>query len=439
VRAVLTILAKDLRLRVRDKSALVVGVLAPFGLAFILNLVTGGLDEDFSASYGVVDHDGGEVAAGFVQVVEGLSREIDVDVETGLDEATARDRVDGGGLDAVFVIPEGFSAAVEDVSAPATELQVIGDVDSPIATEVARSVAQGYAARIDAVRLSVTLAVTNALGETVRDQAGPGSQAPTAEGSGEEAAAGAPGPGQPAPGEPGAGEPGGPATEPVDVAALVEEASQQAAPVQVTPHDTSNRQLDATTYLMAGMAVLFVFFLVQFGVTGLLEEQQEGTMARLLAAPIPRLAVPLAKALTSLVLAVVALATLALGSTVLMGADWGPPAAVAALILAVSLAAVSLVGVVAGVAKTAQQANNAQSIIALVLGMLGGSLFPVSLTGGFVARLSVITPHHWFLEGLGEASAGGLADALPAVGALLLFTVVVGSVGAVLLARKAGA
>jgi len=224
-----------------------------------------------------------------------------------------------------------------------------------------------------------------------------------------------------------------------DAAELAAQARRQAPPVRLAQLPAGDRQLDTTTYLSAGLAVLFSFFLVQFGVRGLLEERQAGTMARLLAAPIPRLAIPLAKALTSVVLGVVALVVLAVASTVLMGADWGDPAAVLVLIVAVVLAAVSIMGVVAGVAKTPDAAGNAQSVVALVLGMLGGSFFPVSQGEGLLTRLSALTPHHWFLLGLGEASAGGLADVLRPAGVLLLFAVVVGTAGAVLLARETAA
>lgn len=384
MRPALTILAKDLRLRVRDRSAFVVGIAAPFGLAFILNLVTGGFGDEFSASYGVVDQDGGEVATGFTEAVEGLGD--DFEVTTGLDQDAARRDVDDGELDAVFVIPEGFSG---DVTSPdaAAELRVIGSVDSPIGTSIARAVAEGFTARLEATRLSVGVAADS-----------PGQQ------------------------------------ETIDE--LVESAQQQEPPVAVGEATATSRQLDGTTYLMAGMAVFFVFFMVQFGVIGLLEERQAGTLTRLLAAPIPRAAVTLAKALTSLVLGIVSLTVLAVASTVVMGADWGPPLAVAVLVVAVTLAAVSLVGVVAGLVKTAEQAGGVQSVIATVLGMLGGSFFPVSQGGGLLERVSALTPHYWFLRGLGEAQADGLAGALPAVGALLVFALVVGGAGAVLLQRK---
>ena len=86
-----------------------------------------------------------------------------------------------------------------------------------------------------------------------------------------------------------------------------EEAAAQGPSYQITTVDTEVRQLDATTYFSAGMAVFFLFFTVQFGVIGLLEEQRDGTMARLLAAPIRRTSVITAKALLSSWLGIISL------------------------------------------------------------------------------------------------------------------------------------
>jgi ABC-2 type transport system permease protein len=380
--AVLTILAKDLRLRLRDRSALIVGIVTPFGLALLLNLILGGVD-DFSARFAVVDDDRGEIATAFVEATQHLGD--DIEVTTGLSEAEARDRVDDGRLDAAFVVPPGFTNRV--VGQQPAELQVVGNAEADIAVQVARGVAERFAAQLDAVRLAVATASP-------------------------------------------------PATPPDGE--LVDAARDEPPPVELTAVTASERQLDSSTYRIAGLAALFVFFLVQYGVLGLLEERQAGTMARLLVAPIPRWSVTAAKALVSVVLGVVALAVLAVASTLAMGADWGDPVAAAALILALVLAAVSITGLVAGLADTAEQAGNVQSVIAVVLGLLGGAMFPVSQGEGLLARLSVVTPHHWFLRGLGDARVGGLADALPSVGALVGFAVVMGTAGAVLLRFRTG-
>lgn len=414
MRSALIIAGKDLRLRLRDRSAFVVGIGAPFLLAFILNGVVGGAfdTDELSISFGVVDQDGGEVAATFVDVLESMDV-VDIDLTTGLGLDQARREVDGGDLDAAFVIPAGFSravsspggamAAAEDAGDAADaagdpEIRVVGDVDATISTQIATAIAEGFADRVDAVRLSVATATAAGGGPTD-----------------------------------GADSPAG--TDGLDIDALADAAAEQPLPVRVDDLAADERELDPTTYLIAGMSVLFLFFLVQFGVTGLLDERREGTLPRLLAAPIPRPAIPLAKAMTSVALGAISLTVLVVGSTQVMGADWGDPAAVVLLGAAVVLAATSIMGVVAAVARTPEQAGNAQAVIAMVLAVVGGSFFPVSQAGGVLRTLARLTPHHWFLRGLGEASAGGLDAALPALAALLAFAVVVGAVGVVFLPR----
>jgi ABC-2 type transport system permease protein len=383
-RATFLITRKDLRLRVRDRSAFILGILAPFALAFVLNLVIGDAD-DFTADYAVVDLDGGQIASAFTDVVEGLADQTGIDVRTDVAEADVERLVDDDELDAAFVIPEGFSDAA--ASPDPLDIRVVGNVDSQIATQIATSVAERFTANLSAVRLSVLAA----------------------------APAGA---------------------SPAELAALAEAAQETADPVVVGTIESANRQLDASTYLMAGMAVFFVFFLVQFGVTGLLDEREQGTLARLLAAPVPRLSIPLAKMLTSVVLGLIAMSVLAVASTLLLGADWGNPAGVALLILGVVLAAAGIMAVVAGVANTAEQAGNVQAIIAVILGMIGGSFFQVAQGEGFLSRLAVITPHHWFLRGLGDLSGGGVGAVLPALAALLVFAAATGAIGLVSLNRK---
>jgi ABC-2 type transport system permease protein len=381
-RAVVTILAKDLRLRVRDRSAFVIGVVAPLVLAVILSQVIGDLrDGELDATIAVVDDDGGPVAAvlpGIVDEVPGVA------VETGLDAAEARDMVDDAEVDAAIVVPAGFSASVvEPNRTDPLELVVIGNADAELSTEVARAIARRYAAGIDAAHLAVRLVAPDGSG-------GPG---------------------------------------------LFADAAQRPNPVVLDALPAGDRELDSTTYLMAGLGVLFLFFLVQFGVMGLLEERSNGTLTRLLAAPIHAMAIPVAKALTSVVLGLVGMTTLAVVSSVFLGADWGDPVAAAVLVAAVVLAAVSIVTLVVGLARTAEQAASIQSVIALVLALIGGSFFPIARGEGLLSHLAVVTPHHWFLRGLGDAQVGGVGEVVGPVLALLGFAVVAGGAGALLLAR----
>jgi ABC-2 type transport system permease protein len=191
-----------------------------------------------------------------------------------------------------------------------------------------------------------------------------------------------------------------------------------------------------TSRLMAGMAIMFVFFTVGFGVTTLLEEKENGTLARLLAAPIPRNAILGAKALVSYTLGVLATMILFITAAVLMDAEWGSWLGVLALVLTACLTAVALMAIVAGVAKRAEGAGAVQSIIAVGLALLGGSWFPVS-GEGVLGMLARVTPHFWFLEGLEDlAGASSWTVIWPSVVALAIIAIVAGIPAAMLLRRK---
>ena len=118
-------------------------------------------------------------------------------------------------------------------------------------------------------------------------------------------------------------------------------------------------------------------------------------------------------------LGVMSMAVLVVVTTLLpfMEADWGNSFGVAILIVAGTLAAMGVMMLVAAFARTAETAGSIQAVIAFVLGMLGGAFFPISQVGGFLGVLSQLTPHAWFLRGLGDlAGGGGPVDVLPEAG-----------------------
>jgi ABC-2 type transport system permease protein len=200
---------------------------------------------------------------------------------------------------------------------------------------------------------------------------------------------------------------------------------------------TATRQLDGTTYFAAGMAVFFLFFTVQFGVLGLLEEEREGTLQRLQAAPIGRASIVLGKALLAVVLGIISMTVLVVSTQLLIGATWGAPLGVALLVIAGVLAAVGIMGLVAAMAKTPEGAGNLGAIIAVILGMLGGVFFQLGSGDDFLSRLTFITPHAWFMEGLANLADGASwTAALPAVGAIMVFAAVTGVISWVLLRRR---
>jgi ABC-2 type transport system permease protein len=178
------------------------------------------------------------------------------------------------------------------------------------------------------------------------------------------------------------------------------------------------------------MAVLFVFFAAQFGVVGLLAERRNGTLARMLASPVAPSTILFGKVLVSFVLAAVSMGVVVLATTQLMGASWGDPVAVTALVLATAAAATGIATLVVGFARTEEQAGGAIAIVAMSLAVLGGSFFPLSQAPESLVALSVITPHAWFLRGVGDLAAGGGIDTvLTPLAILLAVAAVTGGLG----------
>lgn len=388
--AALRIAGKDLRLRVRDRSAFTIGLIAPLALAFVFNLLLGGAlsGQGPDLSYGLVDLDQSQTSQSFGQVLKSMAEDDVFEFAEYPTEAAARVAVEEGEISAFYLVPSGFGG---DIATGSPTITVVGDVDSPNATHIAVSIAEQFAAGVEAGRLAV---VTAAQIEGV---------APTPEFI------------------------GGLSTDPAS-AAFTFRLDDVAASV---------RQLDASTYFAAGMAVFFMFFTVQYGVIGMIDEERQGTMARLLAAPIARGSILLGKGILSFVLGVGSMLALVVATSFIMGAEWGPVLGVLTLVLAGAAAAVGITAVPGAFARTAEGAENLGAIVAVVLGLLGGVFFPLGQGDDMLARASLLTPHAWFLRGLGEISGGASwTAALPAAAVLLGFALVFGSIAAFVFSRR---
>ena len=68
MKAAIIIAAKDLRQRLRDRSAIIMGIVAPFALAAIFSLLLPS-SQGFHTDYAVVDLDHGSVSALFTEQV----------------------------------------------------------------------------------------------------------------------------------------------------------------------------------------------------------------------------------------------------------------------------------------------------------------------------------------------------------------------------------
>jgi ABC-2 type transport system permease protein len=385
MRAALLIAAKDLRQRLRDRSAIILAVVAPFGLAAIFSMLLGGVDQPLELRYAHADLDRTEISSGLREgPLAGIEAAGFAAVSSVDDREAARAAVDAGDVQAAIVVPAGFAQAV--TSGARAELEVIGSIDAGLATDILRSLAESYVAELHGIRLAVALG----LAET----------------------------GQ---------------SSPAVAAEMAQRATATEVPIGVADIEADSRRMTSTTFFAASMAIFFLFFTAQFGVLSLLTERRQGTLPRLVAAPIGPWSIVLGKALGSFGLGLVAMTVLVGASTILLGASWGDPLGVALLVLAAVTAAMGITAAVTTLARTEEQAGGWNGIVAVTLAILGGAFFDLSQAPEILSRLSFVTPHAWFLEGLHRLAGDGASavDVIAPIGALLAIGLVTGTVGLV--------
>lgn len=377
LRAALAIAMRDLRQRLRDRSALLLGLVAPLGLATVFSLTTGELQLD--AKFAVANGDTGPLGRAFIDgPLAALVAEGKATVTEASSPQDALAMVREGGRHAAFIIPGGFSDAVV-TGQPASFTVAVTDSDE-FETMMAEPIARSFVSALESAEVAVGAAV--ALG-----------------------------------------------ADPADPA-LRQLAMAEPPPVAVVDDAVQLRTVPLQTFYAAGMAIFFLFLSVQFAFLSIHAERRDGTLARMLAAPIRPATIVIGKAAVGFVIGLATIAVLVVATTLLLGAHWGPPLAVVLLAVAGVFAAMGIMGAASTLARTYDQASSMGMVVAIVLAMLGGSFFPVYLAPGFIAELSLLTPHAWWFRGFGDIQVDGatVVDAFPAAGVLALFGAVFGAI-----------
>jgi ABC-2 type transport system permease protein len=382
----LVIARKDLRQRIRDRSAITIGLIAPVAIAALMSMAFRGTDT-FHYTLGVVNDDHGPVASSLVQNLQQPALHRLVTVRLLPTEADAADEVRAKKVASALVIPSGFSTAAAGTSP--TALRTLNSVNNAIAASVTESIAASFVAQINADRLSVATVAA----------AGP------------------------------------PASHP---AALAAAASKLQIPEQVVQRPLGAHPIRAVSYYAPAMAIFFLFFTISFTARSFFVDRTRGMIERMRAAPIRPVEILLGKALSVFVFGVASLGAIALITSAVFGADWGSPLAASAVCLAMVTSVVCLTALVIGVSRTQRQAEGIATAVVFALALLGGNFVFISSTPSIMRHIALFTPNGWALRALTDLSTtgGGMQAVAVPILAILGFSLVVGSAAA-LLARRA--
>jgi ABC-2 type transport system permease protein len=385
---VLVIAATELRRRLRDRSAWVVGLVAPLALAAVITMALSGAGGGRLETTIVIADDGASTAAAaFLDGLDGRD-ERGVSFRRVASGAEVRAAVDAGDAGAGIVVPVGFDDALAGPE-PAGVV-VVRDPRRSFSGEVARSVAEDFAARVEAGRLAVGAALA----------------------------------------------PGADPVAPEVVAALAARAAEAGVPIEVELERPDGRTLDVAAYFGPSMAFIFLFFIIGFGPRSLLREQAEGTLDRLRASPIHPAAVLVGKTLAVFVLGLASLLAMWGATTLLFGASWGDPVAVVVLSIACVVSVAGIAAVLTTVARSEEQVQNLTTMVAFSLALLGGNFVPPGDIPDTLRSLSLATPNGWALRSFADlgTGVGGVGTILPALGVLLA----IGLAGMAVAAARSG-
>jgi ABC-2 type transport system permease protein len=378
--AALTIAARIVRQRIRDRSAIIFAVVTPLGLAMAFSVLIPNQFDSFHTTFVVADQDHGALATTLVDQVLGqlqTSGVADIRAVDTVAEATAAVRAGSAG--AGIVIPAGFTDAV--TSGRPAEVRVVSG-EYAVSVEIARSTVDAFASDVGATQLLIATSVATGVSDAT-------------------------------------------------TSAAAQAVAREPGPIAVSEGTTANLQADLATFYGAAMAIMFVFFATQYGALAILADRDEGTLNRLLAAPITPAAIVVGSSLAGFVLGLVSMTILVVATTVLVHAAWGPPALVGLLIVAAVMAAMGISTLAATLARTTRQAGSLNAIVAISMSAVGGVFIPLSQAPVALATISQVTPHAWFLRGVNTLAGPnpGLADIAQPVLVLLLTGAVTGGLG----------
>ena len=395
-----TIARKDNLIRFRDRNGLLLMLAAPLVLAAIVGAAFGGFGGGGSNApltgipFVVVNADEGDLGRQMVEILKSdrLAGLLAPTEMTDLD--AARQLVEQGKMRAALFIPLNFSASVQGGANPSAidaRSTVTLHVDpastfSPlILRAVVIQIVTGFNA--GAVGGRVVVAQLEASGQmaAVRGRV--------------------------------------PAVLGEVIAKSSQEEQKGSITLNVAPAGSTGRgSSNPLAYFAPAMAILFLMFSLFDASNSILEEEREGTLARLMSTPTGLATILGGKIGGVFLTGLLQLGVLILASRLLFGLEWGSSPLGLALIAVATVAAASSLGVfIVAFARDASQAGFIGASVALISAILGGTFIAAQQYPAWLQPFSKLTINRWALDGFTDLTlrGQGLLAILPEAAVLL--------------------
>jgi len=151
---------------------------------------------------------------------------------------------------------------------------------------------------------------------------------------------------------------------------------------------------------IAGIAIMMLLFSVSASGASLLTEKEEGTLRRLLVAPISAPDILYGKMLSTLFTAILQLTIMFLYSWLALGLDIFINLPALILMILSSAFACSSFGIfMASVCKSRKQVESLSTLIILVISAIGGSMMPMIFMPAIMQKIAIISVNYWAMDG----------------------------------------
>jgi ABC-2 type transport system permease protein len=207
----------------------------------------------------------------------------------------------------------------------------------------------------------------------------------------------------------------------------VAQARLEVTPVTVAARTvTGQAVLAGFDYSAPANLVLFTFVNSMALAGWLVETRRLRISQRARAAPVRTSAILAGEALSRMVIAVGQSLLVIVVTTLGFGVHWGDPLALAAVVGGLCLVSTGAAMLAGGLLRTGAQAAAIGPSIGIVLGMLGGCMWPQEIAGPLLDRIGHLFPHAWAVDALLTiATPGrGLADIVTPLSVLVGMAVV---------------
>ncbi|MFI6507575.1 ABC transporter permease [Streptosporangium sp. NPDC050855] len=225
---------------------------------------------------------------------------------------------------------------------------------------------------------------------------------------------------------------------PEQAAEYVRRAQAESGRVGVTGSAAAGGDPRGFAYTAPANLLLFTFVNSMAVAAAMVESRRLGMLQRALTAPVRRRSVLLGEALSRLFVALAQATLIVVVSALMFGVSWGDPIGVAAVVGTFALVSTGAAILVGTLLRSPEQAPAIGPPLGVVLGMLGGCLWPRESSGEVLNAIGHFFPHAWGMDALLTLAVPGtgLAAVLPQLGVLAGMAAVLLTVSLVLFDRR---